>query len=538
MTPSFSSHAAPGSPYARPPREPSTQERVARARTLAGRALGHWRLALLLFVVGVAIAVGIAYNVKRIYQSRCVVLFKSGIRTDEQQETSAERAQKMAPKLKEVLTTRSHLETIINEFHLYPKTLEARGMLDAVEEMRTHIGFRGKESDTFEISFDNEDADITQKVAERLAEAMIGQFTSANVEAARQQADFLGQEENRSEEELEAANKALATFLGAHPEFAAEARDANRGAGIPIMPNAGGSAASSMDPQIAALYRQRARIQAEMKATSASAAAGSGAPMTAPANRSIESLTKARDDAAKAAAVAQSDLADKRMHLTEEHPDVIAARQQADAAARALHIAEAQLASAQVHSGTKVPSGLDNDAPAPGNSGDMQKKLDAIAAQIYARQSNLAHPTTPQASAPSEPVNQLVALETDWQRLVRAMGETKSHQEDLRSRAERAKLQASAINSNGGDQMEIIDPAFRPMRPFKGGRTNAALVGLAVAGMAAIFYAFARVLFSDLIIDAADVDALHVIPVLGVLPKLEAPGAPGGAGKRGAPDAA
>jgi capsular polysaccharide biosynthesis protein len=62
------------------------------------------------------------------------------------------------------------------------------------------------------------------------------------------------------------------------------------------------------------------------------------------------------------------------------------------------------------------------------------------------------------------------------------------------------------------------------MRPSQGGRTKTAMMGGIMALLLALGYAFSRVFFDDTIIDQADVEALRLIPVLGVLPKVR--GAP------------
>src|SRR5689334_10067372 len=104
--------------------EPSPRERIARGRTLAGRALKYWKMSALLLIAGCAIALLVATRVKLIYRSECVILFKPAIKTSERQEeeSPSERAGKLAPKLKEVLTTRSRLEQMIKQYGLYPKT--------------------------------------------------------------------------------------------------------------------------------------------------------------------------------------------------------------------------------------------------------------------------------------------------------------------------------------------------------------------------------------------------------------------------------
>ena len=68
--------------------------------------------------------------------------------------------------------------------------------------------------------------------------------------------------------------------------------------------------------------------------------------------------------------------------------------------------------------------------------------------------------------------------------------------------------------------MEIIDSAYKPTRPKKGGRRDAAIVGGLFALLAAMAYAAARVLLDDTIYDPADIQALKALPVLGVIPRL------------------
>src|SRR5262249_10353252 len=164
----------------------------------------------------------------------------------------------------------------------------------------------------------DEDADRTRAVTQRLAESTMEEFRKGNLSTSKQQADFLSVEEKRAEEALETANRQLATFLAAHPEFAAETRQGGfgrQGAGFgaagkprPLMPGIV-AAQHSTDPQLASLYRQKARLENEMRAR-----ANPGAAPTV--NDSVANLAKARDEAARRAAQAQADLADKVTRFT------------------------------------------------------------------------------------------------------------------------------------------------------------------------------------------------------------------------------
>jgi uncharacterized protein involved in exopolysaccharide biosynthesis len=529
------------------PTEPTPRERIERLKTLGRRALGYWRLAAAILVVGCVVSLVVALKVKLLYRSETTILFKPSIRTSDRpdEESPADRAQRIGAKLKDVLTTRARLENLIKQYDLYPKIVDQKGMVEAVDEMRNNIGFRARDSETYVISFENDDPETAQKVTENLATSMINEFTKSSLGTAKQESEFLAHEEERSAGELEKANKDLATFLTMHPEFAVEAKTTVYGAGagipiqpaVPVMPNLPKDAPSASpaptDPQLQVLYRQKARLEAEIRNDTSSPAPVPAA--TGPANQELLArLTKQRDDAAAAAAAAQADLADKRTRLTDEHPDVISAKLAADQAARALRSAEVQLASAQAASKGAPPPPTNN----PGASDpELQRRIARLNADIAARQAALksaqaqAAATTADAGPSSvqqavAESSELVQLETEWQRLLRVLHDVRLEHDDVKQRLEHARLASSAAEASGGDQMQVIDPAFKPLHPSKGGRTKTAMMGGVGTLLLALAYAFARVLFNDTIIDRADVEAMNLVPVLGVLPKVrvDAPG--------------
>ncbi len=526
-------HPYPGPGGGAPPVDagPSLRERIARAKTLTRRAAGHWKMAILLLVIGLGLSLVAAMNSKRTFRSECSVQFKPGLRMgDKDDDSPSEKASKLMPKLQDELKTRARLEKVIREFNLYPKLVESRGMSDAVDEMRDkHIGFRGKgDSSTFVISFDaDEDPELAQKVTQRLADTMIDEYTKGNLSAVTAQEAFLSVEEARSERELEAANKAFARFLAAHPEFAQEMKKGG------TTPGAGGTspivmptAVNSGDAHLEALKRQRARIEAEIKAVQ------TGAPPPVVGSPAQEArLAKAkrdREEAQKVADDANATLAKLRSQgLSDEYPDVKEARSTLTRAKASLTASDASVREAEqdirLSAGTVVsPGKVDLD--------ELRRRMDAVDAQIAARRAGRAPPKPApglagvDAGPVPEPVNEIVELETDWQRLLRTLQESKEQHDDLNQKLERARLEKARAAAKGGDTMTILDPAYRPTKASKGGKGKVAMTGGAVAGIVALLYAFARVIFNDTMIDAQDIEALKLIPVLGVLPKIPGTG--------------
>jgi uncharacterized protein involved in exopolysaccharide biosynthesis len=537
-----------------PQAEPTAREKIARFQSMARRALAYWKVPLLVLLVGAGISLWLAITLPLQYRSECTILFKPAPRSGDGDDSNpVERSKQIGMKLKDVLTTRTRLEALIHEYRLYPKIVESRGVVDGVEEMRNHIGFRARDSETYVISFESESPTTAKDVTTALADSMISEFTTANLNSTKQEADFLAKQEERSGADFEGASKALATFITLHPEFAMETKATAFGVagagptqptshatlnGAGTTPSPGTSPGSSGDPQLAVLYREKARIEEEIRNDNSGSAP---APTPAPGADSVARLTVQRDQAAKIAAAAAADLAEKRTRLTDEHPDVITAKMTADAAARQLHQAELTLAQAQA-----IQAGASNpyETPEQGEA-TLLKKIQQLNAEIAARQDAVKHgpvaaplalgsdAAAAAAAIASGETNELVQLETEWQRLLSVLHDARTEHEDLQHKLERARLSANQTESSGGDQMAVIDPAYKPMRPSKGGRTKTALTGGALTLVLALAYAFARVLMNDTILDAADIEGMQLIPVLGVLPKVRAAGssAPKAGGK-------
>jgi hypothetical protein len=509
----------------------SPRERLARMRTLVRRGLMYWKGSLLMFSLAGLVAVACAWRVQHVYRSECTVFAKARIRTDDRDDssTSPDQVARQAARLKDMLTTRPRLESAIKKFALYRETTANKTMLDAVEQMKPHVGFRALEGAQYVISFDGDDPDVVQKVTQYLSESLTTEYAAGDLDDLQQEADFLADEERRSLAGLEESTKALTLFLAAHPEFAVEAKQAastpfgpSPVAGIPLMPKVPGAAAAA-DPELGALYRQHARLDGEAR-SAANTARGvvAGVASSKQIDDQIVQAQAEVEVAAKRVAETLTDLASKS-NLTEDHPDMRAARIAVDVGARQLHGARGKLAALQqIKEGARVdPSQI---------SPEIAEKLRQIDLQITMRRAHGARtrpssgaesPEQPATLATAGAVTAVVELETDWQRLLRALSEFKSHHDDLNLRCERAKLALEASRAQANERMAVVDPPFRPTHPVKGGRTNVAIAGLAMACLLAVAYVTARVSLDDTLVDVDDLEALGLAPVLGVVPALD-----------------
>jgi hypothetical protein len=192
-----------------------------------------------------------------------------------------------------------------------------------------------------------------------------------------------------------------------------------------------------------------------------------------------------------------------------------AARMTADAAARQLHEAKVKLGSLQLLAGSGLPAGSSQMPP------DLADRLRLVDAQIAARRARVSGtPAGDDREAQSPLVKTVVDLETEWQRLLRALNEAKARHEDLKHRTERSKLALEAGRAQASERMAILDPPYRPTHPIKGARGKVAMGGLAMALLLAVAYSAVRVTLDDTLVDADDIELLGLTTVLGVVPSI------------------
>ena len=365
---------------------PTTRDQLERVLTLVRRSVAFWKRALLVFVVGVAIAVPYVFTRPRVFKSDTVILYQETIRSTDL--TGGEgpgdnTARRVGARLREVLMSRASLEPIITDLHLYMKpgkTPDRRDLIDAVDEMRKHITFRAREGDTFEISFQGSTAEEAQEVTRRLGDCIVQEAATRRSEHARALKEFLDKESEQNKADLRAKEAELAKFVALHPALAARLQ------GQPIAPagassaTASASGQTSSDPVLAALEAKAARLERQLRGPSASAP------------KPVPTFTPPPDSPELVAA--RKDLAEKSARFTDKHPDVIAARNRLRAAEAAQ--AAANAAAAEAHAAAVASAQNAAREEAPKNAADeatLRAQLADIYAQIAARRAGSASST-------------------------------------------------------------------------------------------------------------------------------------------------
>ncbi|MGZ3452575.1 MAG: hypothetical protein ACXWUG_06960 [Polyangiales bacterium] len=500
-----------------PPANPLS-ERLVRAFMLARRGRRYLLGAVVVFAIGLAASVVMTLRVRRSFMSECTFAVRAVEKPGQSDHTDT--AAKRAARVKDMVYERGRLEGAIKKFNLYPGVVDSQSMLDAVEAMKPHVGIRARESGRYVVSFDMTEIegvdtrDLVRDVTQYLAESITEDFVGGSITELKADSAFLSKEVTTASGEIDTAVKGVTKFLALHPEFAV---DLPAGASLGVSnvakkPAPGESPVTAGDPVLAALLRQKARLEADLRGTSKAAVLPAE---NLPRDRAVAAV----DAAAKAYANAQADVVAKSAKLTPEHPDMKAAQTAATLAAAQLQEARARLAAIDAQGTPAVDAGAPTESQAD--------KLKQVNAQIAAREAALkaAAGTAPIADAATEPTSPQLDLETEWQRVLRTLGEARKRYDEVKSKSEATALAIKAAEANKASLVSIIEPAYRPSKPAKGRRAMTAMLGFASSVAFGLLYVIARIFLEDHLTDAGDIEALGLAPTLGTLANISTPNA-------------
>ncbi|MBI4512065.1 MAG: protein kinase [Deltaproteobacteria bacterium] len=494
------------------------RDQIDRLLSFAKRALRYAGVAGVIFGVGAVLSLVVALKFPRKYQSETVLLFREGIHSSYlgNQESGANRD--LGNRLRELLLSRPRLEKMVDEFHLFPELVQRSGHVEAVNSMRQKITFRTR-GDIYHIAFIGSRPDQAQKVTARLADSLVEESTRLRLENINVTKSFLDEEKKRNEGLLKEKERELAEFLAKHPEFAQELTMAGpsgtTGASIRAATQGRPQGSEPQDSALRALERQRERIRGRLTTSSTPAPA----PVPRESSQVDPKLVAEKNAAEAEVSAAERDLADKLGRFTEQHPDVRAAQRRKSSAQARLDRANAALAagSSPVASAEVVPA-------TEGEKAALRTQLERIEQEISSyRRRRAAGSDTPSAGpAPAPPLDragEIVALETDWARIMREVREARDRQEQLETSQFKAAIAAASATSGFSAQLIVIDPAYKPTKPAPPGRTLILGLGLFVFAALGTGVVLLLALLDDRIYEGADLERLEIAPVLMVMPR-------------------
>jgi polysaccharide chain length determinant protein (PEP-CTERM system associated) len=475
-----------------------------------GRILLRYRwLILLPFAVGLAVAPFIASRIPEIYKSETLIMvIPQRVPDTYVKSTVTASVEDRLPSISDQIMSRVRLESVINDFGLYPEMRARAPMEDVVLRMRGDIGSPRiqKGAQSFRIGYQSEDPNTAQKVTARLATLFIDENSRDRENLAQSTNVFL-------ESELEDAKRRLLE----HEKKLEEYRRLHSGE-LPSQVESNLQAISTAQLQLQSvseslnrarerrllLERQLVEAQTSPAETQSSVIVAAGGGETQVAATSSQQLE-----------IAQRNLDVLRLRLTSDHPDV-----------RKFERTVAELK-------IRIADEARRPKPAPAEKvlttaeQSLLKKIRELQADLEVIDHQLSVNSTEEARLRSVIATYQQKVETSPKReselveLTRDYEILKKTYDSLLTKREDSKLAANLERRQIGEQFRILDPAPLPVRPSNQVQRLAlsfsgALLGLALGLLLTALLEFRDSSFAR----EGEVARLLDLPVLALVPVM------------------
>jgi len=478
------------------------------------RMLAHLPVALVVLVLGVSVTMVLSRSRKPTYASETVIYYREGINRQYVgvEDQGGDVLKALPARLKEKLLSRAHLEKITKEFNLYPQIVALEGYIAAVDRFRTKITFKPRSAETFLIAFEGATAEEAQEVTARLADVLIEDMAERKKAQAKTTTEFLETEKKRADDDLQKRETDLARFIAQHPEFATEANAEQAGSGVRAE-----KARAVADPELLAMERQQQRIRAALDVKVGGGVVAGGGP--AAAQGPDPGLVAAKNAADQELANAQKDLDDKQAKLTDQHPDVMMAKNRLAAAqAKARAAAVALKAAIEAPPKAAAPVVVQAEDPYEAKPADERARLERELSKNDRELQMRKRGIKPAAGSAADLANQIIAIETEWKMLNREREKARARQGNIDDRLFKAEANAASELGGYNAQVMVLDPAFLPNMPGNMPKSKFIMIGILVSALAGLVFAAAWGMLLDDRVFVAD-DLAGFAPVLGVIPR-------------------
>ena len=391
-------------------------------------------------------------------------------------------------RVRNTLTSTAHLEQVIKSTPIGDNITSKRDMEGAVAGLAKAIKITADQDNLFEISAtsasmrfsDGQNARLAQTIVNKMIDIFRDENALTNRGQLKQTMDFLDQQLAQRGAELQAADQRRVAFEAKYPESAI--------GGMSLVQRLEQSRAAmrSIDGDIAAGQSAMASLGAQMASIPQSISGG----INGGARTALSQL--------------QSDLSQMRARgMTENHPDVIATRNQIAAL-------KAQV-QAEGANGGGANYGMPNPAYASLQSVRAERlaNLQALQARRASIEGDLAKIAADQAANPQ--------IATEAQSISRDYDVLKQQYDKLLADREALKLRSTVENGPNPVKFQIVDPPSTPRKPIAPNRPLLLLVVLLAGVGSGLGIAYAAGEMRSTFDTASRLENALGLPVLGAI---------------------
>ena len=390
-------------------------------------------------------------------------------------------------RIRDTLTSSVHLEKVVRSTPLGAKVHTRKQMEGAVQGLAKAIKVVNDQDNLFQITAtsasagrsDSENAHLAQQIVQKMIEIFRDENLNTNQGQMRETLGFLDQQLAARQKELEAAEQNRMAFEAQHPEMA------QGGVSLVQRLEADRAEMRSIDSDIVAAQSAVASVNGQL----------AGTPSTlAPNAPNVGGRTALQQ-------AVQDLFMMKARGLTDNHPDVIAARNQV----------AALKAQAQSEGGKATPLGAPNPTyiALMGQRADRQAALQALQSRHDSVEKDIAQATAQQVSNPE--------LLSKAQNISRDYDVLKQQYDKLLQDREEMRLKGQVQSQGNAVKFQILDPPALPHTPTAPNRPVLLMVVLLAGLGAGIGVAFAAGELRSTFGTTSKLERVSGLPVLGAI---------------------
>lgn len=448
------------------------------------------------------------------------------------QATVTSRVEDRLAALSQQVLSRTQMESVINEFKLYPNERRRLPMEDVFELMTTGIevvpvetvggkkGSRDQGVEAFRISFNYSDPKIARDVVAKLASFFIDRNSTERRSQADRTSTFLDSELDDARKRLEDQEKKLKTF-----------REKNSGR-LPTQMQANMQAIQTSQLALQALMDAQARnrdrklVLERLYADAAAdlqSGAGVATPTTAGQPTAAGAATRLPADATPRQRLdyLKKALPQLQVRFSDKHPDV--ARTKRDIAELEKQVAAEDLAkpvSPGAESATASSSFSPEELRQRERLRQMRIEIESLDRQIATQEAEEKR-MRQEISGYQSRLEAVPGIESEWVALTRDYDTLQASYRTLLSKSENSKMAASLERQEIGEQFGLLDPPRIPLKPKSPNRLKLNGMGAAIGlGLGLALVGLLEIGNSTMKTEAELMGTIN-LPVLALLPLVK-----------------
>ena len=471
------------------------------------------------FVVIMVGTVFYAYNSPKLYRASTLILVTpQKVPEAFVRPTVTSTIQDRLQSIAQEITSRTRLEQVISELHLYQEEARSSGLEAIVELMRKNIQveIKGREG-YFTISYQGKDPGVVTTVTNKLASLFIEENLRLREAQAQGTSEFLTVELNATKARLEEQEKMVTKFKRQFMGELPEQRDANLRVLEQLQLQYQRTADNLRAVQDRRLIIQKQLSDMELMVASETSRRDDSRP--------LPSIPIARDPQIVQLEQLQNQLKDLQSKYTDKHPDILIVKKKIADLEVMIEKGPEEKKESSITESDLPPTRRETRRERSGLSGlpryaELESQLMAAEMEMRRLKEEEAK-VKAQISVYRERIENTPMRELAMAQMTRDYENTKELYQSLLKKREEALQAENLERRQKGEQFKVVDPARVPERPFKPDIQKILLFGFLLGAGAGFGLAFMREQMDRSFRDAEDLEATLGFKVLANIPKID-----------------